>query len=298
MSWLQLEIRTHRDELPQIEAAVLAAGAVAVSLVDAQGEDSAWPVLEPRPGETPIWNDLLLQVLLPIDLDLAPLRHQLMSLDRTLGERIEFSFVAEQDWVAATAHHAVDEVFAGRLRLRPPPVQPQPPSGPVSLYLRPGLAFGSGHHPTTRLCLSWLAAHLAPGQRVLDFGCGSGVLGIAAALLGCDVVAVDYDEQACMATKDNALSNAVAEQVQVFDLQQWQTEDYNQTFDVVVANILAAPLVSLADTFERSVAAEGRIILSGVLAEQTEMVMKAYQQTQFDPPSIEQGWACLVGRSV
>ena len=191
---------------------------------------------------------------------------------------------------------AVDEVFAGRLRVMPKDLQTDVDASVVQLRLDPGLAFGTGGHPTTRLCLKWLAEHVQQGQRVLDFGCGSGILAIAAALLGAQVVAVDHDPQAVMATRDNAAYNGVhAASLNVLTLEQWRQEPREQYFDVVVANILAGPLQELAAEFERALAGGGRLVLSGVLEAQADAVMSAYVQSDFDTPEVDGGWVCLHG---
>ena len=172
------------------------------------------------------------------------------------------------------------------------------------LHLYPGLAFGTGTHATTALCLEWLDRNLVPGQSLLDFGCGSGVLGVAAALLGAQVVGVDHDPQAVVATQENAAYNGVADRVQVYTLDEWQAPEVSsvysaqQPFDVIVANILAAPLQELATHFESICRPGAFIVLSGILQEQAEPVMQYYHYTDFVEPRVQEGWVLLAGQKV
>ncbi len=291
MSWLQLELSVIATQVDVLEDLLLASGAVAITLVSDQHE----PVLEPNPGETPLWDVIRLHALFEADTDISPLLE-------VLGDRKfswEVQYIGAQDWQQHARTFAVDRVFADPLRLRPPlaadEIAPPSPAHGATLYLEPGLAFGSGSHPTTRLCLTWLAENVRPGMQVLDFGCGSGILAIAAVLLGAQCDAVDHDDQAVLATRENADMNAVAAgQLEVCNLAQWQTRKVRQ-YDVVVANILAGPLISLAGEFQSVMGTGAAIVLSGVLAEQAEEVMAAYPHIQFDPPMVEDGWACLHG---
>jgi ribosomal protein L11 methyltransferase len=288
---LQIELRATPATLPEVEDALLSCGAVSLSLVS----DADEPVLEPAPGETPLWSSVRVQALFDLHTDMAQVRQTLDAHDLLRGQ-LQMDFVQPSDWQDAARSHAVNEVFADRLWVLPKDAQPSADASLMQLRLDPGLAFGSGSHPTTRLCLRWLAGHVIAGQRVLDFGCGSGILAIAAALLGARVVAVDHDPQALMATRENAAYNAVDESaLKVLSVDAWQRERHEHSFDVVVANILAAPLQSLADEFEQALVSGGSIVLSGVLVEQAQQVMSSYVVTDFDAPVVEAGWACLTG---
>ena len=180
MSWLQLQWQLRSDQIARAEALLNDHGAVAVVLESLADE----VVLEPDPGATPMWTEVHLKAFFPLDLNVAALGIALKELDPEVHGHCEFDFVAEQDWQAAVQKHAVEQQFGGRLWLLPKAAQKNQRRDAACLFLDPGLAFGSGSHPTTRMCLSWMAGAIKRGQRVLDFGCGSGILAIAAALLG------------------------------------------------------------------------------------------------------------------
>ena len=304
MSWLQITLPLTSVNVAMSEELLLQAGASAVTLESLADE----VVLEPDPGAIPLWSSIRLKALFPLDTDIPALREALMSIDADIHQRLEVDFVGEEDWQLRMLNHAVNAQFGGRLRLQPKSLEGDAAdaasvvgNNQTYLYLEPGLAFGSGSHPTTRMCLEWIASHPKPQQRVMDFGCGSGILAIGAALLGAEVVAVDHDDQAVLATNENAEFNNIAANVETLSLAQWQQlpelerAKFEASFDVLVANILAAPLISLADEFVGLLAPGGRLVLSGVLAEQADDVMAAYPGIQFETPIIEEQWACLVG---
>ena len=303
MSWLQIELRATPAALPVIEDALYECQAVSITLLS----DTEEPVLEPDLGETPLWSSVRVQALFDLDSDMVTLRQALLAIDPALTSDLSVEFVNPANWQDAARTYAVNQVFGERLWLLPKedrgladnvtePSATTLKSELVRFYLEPGLAFGSGSHPTTRLCLTWLATNIRPGQRVLDFGCGSGVLGIAAALLGATVVAVDHDDQAIMATRDNAAYNGLSEmELTAYSLAAWRNHQQSDGFDVVVANILAAPLQTLAEEFERVALPGAAIVLSGVLEDQAQTVMGSYRRTEFQTPNIEAGWACLIG---
>ncbi|MEE4280353.1 MAG: 50S ribosomal protein L11 methyltransferase, partial [Pseudomonadales bacterium] len=166
MSWLQLELRVAPLSLAASEAVLLAAGAVAITLLSDDDE----PVLEPAPGETPLWSSVRVLALLPVDTNMADLQVQLQNLPQ-IPPVLDVQFIADQNWQAQVNNHAVDQVFAQRLWLLPKHQQVDETLAQryTLLRLEPGLAFGSGSHPTTRLCLQWLAENIQAGQKVLDF---------------------------------------------------------------------------------------------------------------------------------
>lgn len=307
MSWLQVTLSLTSENVAMAEELLLQAGASAVTLESLADE----VVLEPDPGAIPLWSSIRLKALFSLDADIPALRETLTSIDADIHQHLEVDFVGEEDWQLRMLNHAVNAQFGGRLWLQPKFFEAAAEaeaieassveSDQIYLYLEPGLAFGSGSHPTTRMCLEWIASNLAPQQRVMDFGCGSGILAIGAALFGAQVVAVDHDEQAVLATNENAEFNNVAASIETLSLAQWQQMPALQrakfagAFDLLVANILAAPLISLAEEFVGLLAPGGRLVLSGVLAEQVDGVMAAYPSIQFEAPIIEEQWACLVG---
>jgi ribosomal protein L11 methyltransferase len=295
-----LEVPIQRAELEALELLLFDCGAASITLIadDPQQED----VLEPRPGATPLWDHLRLHALFDLSVDMAALRRRMERFDRNLFERIEIRFLGDEDWSKAMQQHTVEGKFGGRLRLLPKvEANAAPVAGLVDLVLDPGLAFGTGAHPTTRLCLEAIAASVEPPMRVLDFGCGSGILAIAAGLLGGQVVAVDHDPQALMATRENALYNGLNAkagniQLDVMGADQWHRETHSACYDLIVANILAGPLIELAGELQSALAEDGTLVLSGILPDQLDPIIAAYESTDFQLPDEDDGWIRLVGR--
>jgi ribosomal protein L11 methyltransferase len=194
--------------------------------------------------------------------------------------------------VDAWRSSAVAQCFGGRLWVLPRDSEPR--EG-IVLRLDPGLAFGTGGHPTTRLCLEWLASHDLSGQRLVDYGCGSGILGIAAALLGAaEVLAVDHDSQALLATQENARANAV-DPGRLRAVGPDEVPEHGD-YDVLVANILANPLLELASRFTDLIRPGGMIVLSGLLAGQASGVVAGYPAFRFADPQADGDWVLLSGR--
>ena len=298
MNWLQITLALGTQEAAEFETVLQAHGAVAITY-ESQADEV---VLEPKPGEIPLWQHINLVALFSIDTTISGLNEALRVLDAEVHERLDVAFVAEEDWQQRLANHTVSAEFGGRLLLLPKieavAQRVVAKAEKAALYLEPGLAFGSGSHPTTRMCLEWLASHIKADQVVLDFGCGSGILAIGAALLGARVIAVDHDDQAITATRENAQFNGVSEQIQTLTLVDWGRDRSWQAsahFDVVVANILAAPLIDLAPTFSRSLRQGGSLVLAGILDHQASQVMQAYPGVKFGPTVAEDEWVCLAG---
>lgn len=273
MAWLRLRVTTARDCADAAETRLRGAGAIAVTLLPA--ESAATTVLEPGPGDAPLWDTVRVEALFPVDCDLGALR----------GLGAECDFVADQDWSQKWRKDHRPLRF-GRLLVLPKDDCAPSPGDVVTIRLDPGLAFGTGTHPTTAMCLSWLARTPLTDRQVLDVGCGSGILAIAAASLGATVVAVDHDAQARQATRDNACTNAVGLTV-LGDLAAVQGE-----FDVAVANIVSNTLREMADSLTRRA---HTLVLSGILPDQVDEVVAAYPGVRFEPPEISDGWAMLVG---
>lgn len=298
MNWLQITLALGTQEAAEFETVLQAHGAVAITY-ESQADEV---VLEPKPGEIPLWQHINLVALFSIDTNISGLNEALRVLDAEVHERLDVAFVAEEDWQQRLANHTVSAEFGGRLLLLPKieavAQRVVAKAEKAALYLEPGLAFGSGSHPTTRMCLEWLASHIKADQVVLDFGCGSGILAIGAALLGARVIAVDHDDQAITATRENAQFNGVSEQIQTLTLVDWGRDgswQASEHFDVVVANILAAPLIDLAPTFSRSLRRGGSLVLAGILDHQASQVMQAYPGVKFGPTFAEDEWVCLAG---
>lgn len=272
MPWLRLRVTTPRDGADAAEDRLRTAGAITVSLLPA----AATTVLEPDPGAAPLWDSVHVEALFPVDCDLSPLR----------GLGAESDFVADQDW-SETWREDHGPLRFGRLLVLPKDDHAPPPGDAVTIRLDPGLAFGTGTHPTTAMCLDWLGRTSLTDKRVLDIGCGSGILAIAAARLGAAaVVAVDHDAQARQATRDNACTNGI-DLIVLDDLAAVQGG-----FDVAIANIVSNTLREIANVLTRRART---VVLSGILPDQVGEVVAAYPGVRFGPPEISDGWAMLVG---
>jgi ribosomal protein L11 methyltransferase len=289
MSWLQAHVHTDPDHAAQVEAALAAAGAVSVALLDAADE----AVLEPAPGETPLWAQTRVTGLFEGPRDVDALRVALKAALAVDG-RIQIEPLRDQVWERAWLEHFRPMRFGRRLWVIPGGQTADLGEGDVAVELDPGLAFGTGTHPTTALCLDWLDGLDLAARRVIDLGCGSGILAIAALKLGAaSAVAIDHDPQALLATWENAARNGVAERLEVAG-----ADAPPATADVVVANILAGTLIELAPRIVAMVRRGGRLALSGILADQVEEVAAAYAPPAaivFATPLLRDGWALLDG---
>lgn len=271
--WLEVALVTDAAHAEAISDALLEAGAISASVEDAQaGTAFETPQFgEPGSPTTPIWDQSRVVALFEPAEDL---RDRIASAARVAGLAAvpEFTLteVAEQDWVRLTQSQFDPIRISDRLWIVPSwHVAPDPAA--INLELDPGLAFGTGSHPTTRLCLEWLEMNVAPACTLLDYGCGSGILGIAALKLGAgDVLGVDIDPAALTAAADNAARNGVAMRLA------HSGAPVTQTFDRVVANILTNPLILLAPLLTSRLKPGGRLALSGVLETQAEQVIAAY----------------------
>lgn len=293
MAWLSLSIRTDCQHAEALADALLDAGALAASIEDAAaGTSDEQPQFgEPGSVSRPGWERSLVVALLKPDTDVRPFlascaaRAGLATLpDFTLEE------LAEQDWVKLTQSQFEPIRISARLWIVPSWHEAPDPQA-IVLVLDPGMAFGTGSHPTTRLCLEWLERSVRPGMSVLDYGCGSGILAIAAARLGAtDVVGVDIDPQAVTSARNNAESNRVSARFHDSACQ------LTGQFDRVVANILANPLKVLAPAISAHVRPGGSLALSGILVEQTEELIAAYAPfLRLAVADARDGWVCLAG---
>lgn len=293
MAWQSVRILVDSKAAELLSDALMDAGALSVSLEDADaGTVDETPLFgEPDHPTAELWPHSVLVVLLDEDADVAAV---LDAAAHEAGVAVPTDYtvetVAEQDWVRLTQSQFDPIPISPRLWIVPT-WHEAPDSEAINLKLDPGLAFGTGSHPTTRLCLRWLDEHLSGGEKLLDYGCGSGVLAIAAAKLGAArVEGVDIDPQAVTASRDNAALNAVDAH---FCL---PAELAAGQYDIVVANILTNPLKGMAPLLAGRVRTGGRLVLSGILAEQAEDVMAVYRDWfVFDPPATDEGWVRLAG---
>ncbi|ENV79304.1 MULTISPECIES: 50S ribosomal protein L11 methyltransferase [Acinetobacter] len=296
MKWLQIHITVDQAQVDFTETLLMSLGAVSVTLDDA--EDQA--LLEPLPGETPLWNKVIVTGIYqeddqdPIDVEKleaflkeqlpdAPIRHE--QLEDQVWERAWMDYyepiqIAEKFWIVPEWLEAPD-------------------SNAVNIKLDPGLAFGTGNHASTFLCLQWLGQTDLKDKIVIDYGCGSGILGVAALLLGAKkVYATDIDPQAVLATKQNAELNHVLDRLFVGLPEEFNAEFKSQKADVLVANILAAPLMALAPEFATLLKSEGEFALAGVIEEQVADVTGVYSEF-FDIVHIEkreENWCRISGK--
>lgn len=289
MAWLQLRVHSRYPEF--VDEILQSAGASAVSFIDAEDD----PVLEPAPGETPLWNNTVTLGLFPEQHDLAP---ALAALSEQLPDgadiKTETELVEDQDWVRVWLKDCPPLKFGTRLWVCPHEKRVDEP-GTVTLLLDPGLAFGTGTHPSTALCLEWLATHNIDGYQVLDYGCGSGILAIAALKLGAaSAVGYDIDPQAIQATRDNALANGVSERLSTVAP---ELEVTPFPADLVLANILARPLIDLAPRLAATIRTDGWIVLAGLLDRQADEVRAGYAPWfDFAPDVSRDGWTRLTAR--
>ncbi len=291
--WLSLELEVPSDRAEPAEDGLFELGASSITLLDAADH----PLHEPGPGQMPIWPRVVLRALFAPDSSRDQLVAALSKAEIIeSAAQVQFSELAECDWERAWMDRFQPMHFGHGLWICPSHIAPDP-GWPQVIRLDPGLAFGSGTHPTTALCLEWIAAQAAGLERVVDFGCGSGVLAIAAARMGAgEILAIDHDPQALIATIDNARRNDVADRIQTATPEQFdQLRSGAGTCQLVVANILAQPLVELAPTLSRLVAPGRHLVLSGILSEQADRVAKAYRALDPAPDrAIRDGWVRLV----
>jgi ribosomal protein L11 methyltransferase len=307
MPWLQLHIKTNPENAETLNAFLNLLGAVAITLQDAADE----PILEPALNTTPLWSHTEIIALFPEKIDInkvidflkkqlppSPAFGTLSQRERGQQEIFEYhiELLEDQNWERTWLDHFKPMCFGKRLWICPSTQTPPDPNA-VNIILDPGLAFGTGTHPTTALCLEWLDANDLQNKTVIDYGCGSGILAIAALKLGAkEAWAIDYDPQALDATRENARRNHIDEN----KLHVLLPEKFNQQetssvgrhsrpvsqhgvnssgnpVDILLANILANPLIELSPRFAQLLKPNGQLVLSGILENQTEMITRAYQ---------------------
>ncbi|MEV3813763.1 50S ribosomal protein L11 methyltransferase [Aeromonas allosaccharophila] len=289
MPWIQIRINATAKTADKVSNMLLGRGAQAVTFMDAQDV----PVYEPMPGETPLWGETEVMGLFDAETDPAP---TIAFFQQIFGENVGYKVeqLEDKDWVREWMDHFHPMQFGERLWICPS-WRDVPNPDAVNVMLDPGLAFGTGTHPTTALCLQWLDGLDLTGKTVVDFGCGSGILGIAALKLGAArVIGIDIDPQAIQASHDNAERNGVAGQIELY-LPADQPQDVEA--DVVVANILAGPLRELAPLIASHGKAGSLMALSGVLESQAPELEAIYGQWfEMDPTAVKEEWCRLSGR--
>ncbi len=291
MSWLQLRLDADPALTGQLEDLMLATGAAAVTLEDNANQ----PVLEPGVGETPLWQHTRITGLYAADTDMDTVRDTFPA--NLLGQcncRVEI--LEDKDWEREWMQHYRPMQFGGRLWVCPSWLEPPDPDA-ISLLLDPGLAFGTGTHPTTALCLEQIALTPTTGATVLDYGCGSGILAVAALKLGAAAgIGIDNDPQALVACRENARRNGIPD-TQLDVLAPGQvTVDHEQYASLLVANILAGPLVQLRDTLLNLMQPGATLLLSGLLDSQAPALIEHYEsRLQLTVAAEREHWVCLSG---
>lgn len=288
MNWKSIAATASQDSLDVLENLLWDRGAVSVTVTD--GGDN--PLFEPGPGELPVWKKVTVTGLFEDDVDAEAIRNELnlegfaVAWVEDLGDRIW-----EREWLDRFRPMR----FGDNLWICPSGHEVDADDA-VIIHLDPGLAFGTGTHPTTRLCLEWLDGQSLAGKEVVDYGCGSGVLAVGALLLGAEcVMAIDNDPQAITATEENAMRNGVAERIQTGMPEEIQSRGY----DIVLANILADPLRQLSTRLVGLLKEGGDLVMSGIMDSQTAWVMDAYRdEIDFDPEKALEGWVRLHGKKV
>jgi ribosomal protein L11 methyltransferase len=289
MPWIQLKIDVTAKHAEQVGDMLSANGALAVTFLDAKDT----PMYEPKPGETLLWPDTRVVGLFDAEFDMPPVISKLGKA-RVLSENFVYKLdpLEDKEWEREWMDNFHPTQFGKRLWICPSWRDVPDPTA-VNVMLDPGLAFGTGTHPTTALCLRWLDSLDLRGKTVVDFGCGSGILAIAALKLGAKrVVGVDIDPQALLASKDNAQRNNVADAIEVY-LPQDQPD---LQADIVVANILSGPLRELQEVITAYCKKGGLLAMSGILSNQAQGISDLYQRDfSMDDIAIEGDWARVSG---
>ena len=290
MAWLQLRINTSSEHAESIGDMLTANGSQAVTYVDAKDT----PMYEPKPGEVMLWPDTQVVGLFEADANMQGILARL-SKAKVLGPNFKHKLepLEDKDWEREWMDNFHPMQFGERLWICPS-WRDVPDPDAVNVMLDPGLAFGTGTHPTTALCLTWLDGIDMTGKTVVDFGCGSGILALAALKLGAKkVIGIDIDPQALQATEENARRNGVEDRLSVYLPEDQPTLEA----DVVVANILSGPLLALQDVISGFCKTEGLLVLSGILAEQVTSIETAYARDfVLEQSAIDGEWARVSGK--
>ncbi|MCW9717182.1 50S ribosomal protein L11 methyltransferase [Avibacterium sp. 21-599] len=292
MAWVQIRINSTNQQAETISDYLEEIGSVSVTFMDSQDT----PIFEPLPGETRLWGNTDVIALFDAETDMQQIVALLKSaghLSKETAYKIEQ--IEDKDWEREWMDNFHPMQFGKRLWICPS-WRDVPDQNAVNVMLDPGLAFGTGTHPTTALCLEWLDSLDLNNKTVIDFGCGSGILAIAALKLGAkNAIGIDIDPQAILASRNNAEQNGVSDRLQLF-LAKDAPADLQA--DVVVANILAGPLKELAPTITQLVKPQGLLGLSGILETQAQSVCQAYEhQFILEPVAIREEWCRITGKA-
>ena len=293
-AWQELHCTARKDQVESLEDWFFEAGALSVTLEDHADQ----PLLEPGPGETPLWDRVQVTALFAGEQDLQPV---LATVPAELVTEAPQSIVpvADREWTRVWEDQFQPMQMGKRLWICPS-WTPPPEADAINLLLDPGLAFGTGTHPTTAMCLKALDAASLEDTRIVDYGCGSGILGIAAALLGAQqVLGIDNDPQAITASLDNAMRNEVpTSQFSAHLPAASELDNWRYSADWVVANILAGPLIELEPILTSMMAPKGRLLLAGLLAEQAEQVIATYaSKVKLAIADRQEEWVLLAGEA-
>ncbi|MCC5854271.1 MAG: 50S ribosomal protein L11 methyltransferase [Idiomarina sp.] len=290
MAWIQLTLTTDEAHGRQLGDILMANQAQAVTYRDAKDA----PIFEPGPGEVPLWSQTLVTGLYPAETNMGNVLANLKKVS-FLAKPLQYKTdqLEDKDWERAWMDRFQPMCFGDRFWVVPSWHQPPDPDAPY-LLLDPGMAFGTGTHSTTALCLEWLTQQELAGKTIVDFGCGSGILGIAALKLGAArCIGTDIDQQALLSTRENAERNGVGDRFEVYLPKDAPAVEA----DVVIANILAGPLQDLANIIQGYLKPNGPIAMSGILRRQADDVMQAYQpRIEFAPPRFQEEWTLVHGR--
>ena len=290
MAWIQLKLNATAKNAEDIGELLMSGGALSATFTDSHDV----PIFEPAPGETRLWGDTDITGLYEADTDMQPVL-QALRKSPLISENFNYKIeqLEDKDWEREWMDNFHPMKFGERLWICPS-WKPVPDENAVNVMLDPGLAFGTGTHPTTALCLAWLDGQDLQDKVIIDFGCGSGILAIAALKLGAKrVIGIDIDPQAITASRDNAQRNNVSDQLELYlpnDLPE------GILADVLVANILAGPLRELSTNIEALVKKGGALALSGILEPQAAELIEVYGQWfKMDPAVVKEEWARLSG---
>ena len=290
MSWIQIQIETNFDKASFYETSLLDLGAVSVTFIDGKNQ----PIYEPELGTIPIWSMTNVIALFKKDTDLEILKKHLKLLTLVDSANFSVSILNDENWESRWLKYFRPIQYNNNFWVVPESIDP-PNKNAINLIVNPGLAFGTGTHPTTNLCLKWLSQNNLKDKIILDFGCGSGILSIASILLGSKkAIAVDIDNQALISTRNNANLNAIPKNK--LDLYH-SDETPKLNTDIIIANILLKPLLELKEILLGSIKKDGLIVFSGILKEQVSKLINTYKDDcDLKLYEIQDEWACVVGK--